>query len=209
MSSARSNSGFDASSPSDSQSGGSASPILETLVVFALVAIAQFLTGIVGLMGGLFVLAPPISTNPWTIVTSVYAHGSIGHIVSNSIALVIFGWPIARATTRFRFHTFFVVTGAIAGIAQVWVMGLFGTATPVLGASGAVFALLGYLIAGNRVSESIASRVAVPGWVTLLFFLALAAVVTIATAAPRVALVAHFIGFLLGLVAGRARVLHP
>ena len=190
-------------------SSGSGSPILETLGIFVIVALAQFVAGFIGIMGGLFVLAPPVSTNPWTIVTSVYAHGGLGHLLSNSVALVVFGWPVARATTRLRFHTFFLLTGALAGLSQVWITGLFGTATPVLGASGAVFALLGYLLTGNRLSESIASRVEVPRWMTLLFFLVLAAAVTIATGSPGVALIAHFTGFLLGLLAGRAGVLHP
>ncbi|GAB7019482.1 hypothetical protein JCM18750_23430 [Halostagnicola bangensis] len=184
------------------------------VVVFLLVLVAQFVTELVGMMSGLFVLSTPISNDPWTIVTSVYAHNGIGHLVSNSIALVLFGWPIARATTRLRFHAFFLVTGAIAGVSQILVMsgimsisGIGGSAPGVLGASGAVFALLGYLIAGNRVSSGFASVIEVPRWVTYLVFFALAVIVTLTTLAPGVALIAHFTGFLVGLLAGRARVL--
>ncbi|GAB3019464.1 rhomboid family intramembrane serine protease [Natronobiforma cellulositropha] len=200
------------SSPGDtrgSTSDSSASPILETLVVFVLVFVAQFLTELVGLMGMLFVLAPPVTTNPWTVVTSVYAHGGVGHLLSNSVALVVFGWPIARATTRLRFHTFFVVTGALAGLSQILLTEAVGTATPVLGASGAVFALFGYLLTGNRLTETVASRLTVHPWVTLIVFVVLAGLVTVATGRPGVALIAHFTGFLLGLVAGRARLLQP
>lgn len=185
----------------------SGSPILETLVAFLLVAVAQFVTGLFDAMGSLFFLSTPVTDDPWTIVTSIYAHGGLGHLLSNSVALVLFGWPVARATTRLRFHTFFVVTGALAGISQVWVMDAVGTAAPVVGASGAIFALLGYLLAANPVSEGVASSVDVPRWFVWLVFVALAAVVTIATASPRAALVAHFTGFLLGLLAGRARLL--
>jgi len=39
-------------------------------------------------------------------------------------------------------------------------------------------------------------------------FLLLAVGVTLATAAPGVAVVAHFVGFLLGSLCGRLRVLH-
>ncbi|MFC7238270.1 rhomboid family intramembrane serine protease [Saliphagus sp. GCM10025317] len=187
----------------------SASPILETLGLFAIVFVLQVIAAMfsLGLMAGLFVLAPPLESNPWTILTSVYAHGGVGHLVSNSIGLIVFGWPIARATTRLRFHTFFVLTGAIAGISQILVTSAIGPATSVLGASGAVFALMGYLIAGNRVSDSVAARVEIPLWATLLAFVVLAAVITVATGAPGIALVAHFTGFLLGLVTGRLGVL--
>ena len=199
-------------STASSASGGS--PILETLGLFAIVFVLQWIAALfsIGLMAGLFVLSPPIGTNPWTIITSVYAHGGVGHLLSNSVALVLFGWPIARATTRVRFHTFFILTGAIAGVSQVLVTGFFafftgGPATGVLGASGAVFALMGYLLAGNRISDGLAAQIQVPFWMTLLIFAVLAGIITIMTAAPGVALIAHFTGFLLGLLAGRVGVL--
>ncbi|ELY47521.1 rhomboid family intramembrane serine protease [Natronorubrum sulfidifaciens] len=196
---------------------GSSSPIYDLLVVFALVFVLQQLTALLslGLMAGLFVLTPPLSANPWTIVTSVYAHGSLGHLLSNSLALVVFGWPVARATTRLRFHLFFLVTGAIAGLSQILLtnaaatvplIGVAGT-SGVLGASGAVFALLGYLVASNRLSSGLLSVVEIPQWLAVVIVIALATAVTLATAAPGVALLAHFTGFVLGLVAGRARVL--
>ncbi|MFC4248936.1 rhomboid family intramembrane serine protease [Natribaculum luteum] len=188
-------------------SRSSGSPIEETLVVFLLVAIVQSVAGVLGVVASLFVLSTPLSQHPWTIATSVYAHAGLAHLLSNSVALVLFGWPVARATTRLRFHTFFLVTGAIAGVTQVWVTGFFGYGAAVLGSSGAVFALLGYLLVVNPVAESIASSVDVPRWLVWLVFVSLAAAVTIATASPRAALVAHFVGFLLGLVAGRARLL--
>ena len=185
------------------------SPVLETLALFLIVFAVQgvaYVIGAASLMAGLFVLRPPLEAQPWTIVTSVYAHGGIGHLVSNSVGLVVFGWPIARATTRLRFHAFFVVTGALAGISQIVVVdGGIG----VLGASGAVFALMGYLIAGNRLSDGLAGLIEVPAWLTATVFLVLAAAITIATAAPQVALIAHFTGFLLGLIGGRAGVLKP
>lgn len=178
---------------------GSAVPVLELLVAFIVVFVLQFITAFAGLVGSLFVLSPPISQNPWTVVTSIYAHNGIGHLLSNAVALVLFGWPVARATTRFRFHLFFIFSGAVAGVTQI----LVSNAGGVLGASGAVFALLGYLIAGNRLSSSLARAVRVPTWVTLLVFVAIAAAVTLATASPGVALIAHFGGLLVGLFAGR------
>lgn len=186
----------------------SAGPISETLALFLLVAVVQAIAGLVGAAASLFVLSTPVSQNPWTIVTSVYAHSGLGHLVSNSVALVVFGWPVARATTRLRFHLFFVVTGALAGISQVWFGGVFGGNVGVLGASGAVFALLGYLLASNPVAEGLSSTVQAPTWLVALVFFSLAGVVTLATASPRVALIAHFIGLLIGLVAGRARLLY-
>ncbi|MCU4926295.1 rhomboid family intramembrane serine protease [Halobacteria archaeon AArc-dxtr1] len=193
----------------------SGAPILEVLALFVLVFLLQTLAAFGGAMAGLFVLSPPVTADPWTIVTSVYAHAGIGHLLSNAVALVLFGWPVARATTRLRFHTFFLATGAIAGVTQILVGGWlsafpgFGASAGVLGASGAVFALLGYLLAANRVTSGLGSLVDLSTTAALLLGLALAVVVTLATAAPGVALLAHFTGFVLGLAAGRAGVLEP
>lgn len=213
----RSRSRSKSSDRSGTTASGSESPIYELVVVFVVIFALQQLTALIslGFMAGLFVLTPPLSANPWTIVTSVYAHGSVGHLLSNSLALVVFSWPVARATTRLRFHAFFLVTGAIAGVVQILVtnaaaaiplVGVAGTAG-VLGASGAVFALLGYLVAANRLSNGLRSVVDVPPWLAAVIVIALAVAVTLATTAPGVALLAHFSGFVLGLLAGRARIL--
>jgi len=194
----------------------SGSPILELLLVFALVFVAQVVSGLANLVGALFVLSPPVTENPWTVVTSVYAHAGPGHLLSNAVALVLFGWPVARATTRLRFHLFFALTGAIAGVSQIILSDALASlplisfsATPgVLGASGAVFALLGYLLASNRLSSTLAGIARVPAWVSLILFAGIAAAVTLLTAAPGIALIAHFTGLFVGLIAGRLRVLN-
>lgn len=195
---------------------GSGSPIIELLFIFVLVFAVQLVTALGNLVEALFVLSAPLSENPWTVVTSVYAHGSIQHLVSNAIALVLFGWPVSRATTRARFHVFFAVSGAIAGVSQILVRDLLAALpsgveqTPgVLGASGAVFALMGYLLASNRLSTEVASFVRVPAPLTLVVFVLVAGGVTLMTASPGVALIAHFTGLLVGLLAGRLRVLNP
>ena len=183
-------------------SGGA---VVELLAVFVLVYALQLVTALAGVVGSLFVLSPPVTEHPWTVVTSIYAHDGLGHLISNSIALLLFGWPVARATTRIRFHLFVIVSGSIAGTTQIVLTSVPG----VLGASGAVFALLGYLVAGNRVSSSLASLVEVPTWLSLVVLVVIAAVVTVATASPGVALVAHFVGLVVGLVAGRLGILAP
>lgn len=203
--------------PRRARNDGSGSPILEILVAFLIVYTLQFITAFADLVGTLFVLSAPLTENPWTVVTSVYAHAGPQHLLSNAIALVVFGWPVARATTRARFHLFFLGAGALAGIAQV-TLGtvpalVVGSGSPsavgVIGASGGVFALLGYLLASNRLSSGVAGIVSVPPWVTAVVFVVLAVVITIATASPGVALFAHFTGLVVGLAAGRVNLLAP
>jgi membrane associated rhomboid family serine protease len=180
------------------------SPTVALLVVFGVVYLVQVTTAVLGLQV-IFALSLPLDVRPWTLVTSVYAHGSLIHLASNAFALALVGLPLERSTTAVRFHLYFLLTGVCAGVAQVVVAGVFGTPVAVIGASGAIFALLGYLLAGNALSDTVFERVSPR--IRAIIVVALAAVITLTTAAPGVALVAHFAGFVIGAVGGRGRIL--
>ncbi|MFD1570687.1 rhomboid family intramembrane serine protease [Halorubrum laminariae] len=175
---------------------------LETLAIVVLVGLIQVALRTVGIVGAL-ALSTPLAAAPWTLATSVYAHGSISHLIANGIALLLVGPLVERRTTRPRFHAFVVGTGALAGTAQVTLGDLLGPAPAVIGLSGAVFALGGYLLAGNVVSATLFDRLRLSARTQLVLFCVLALVVTLATAAPGVALFAHAAGAFCGLVAGR------
>ena len=175
---------------------------LETLAVAVLVGLAQFALRAVGVVGAL-ALSTPLSVAPWTLVTGVYAHASVGHLIANAVALLIVGPLVERRTTRLRFHAFVVTTGAIAGTAEVTLGGLLGPSPAVLGLSGAVFALGGYLLAGNVVSATLFDRLRLSVRAQLALFGLAALALTAMTAAPGVALIAHAAGAFCGLVAGR------
>ena len=179
---------------------------LETLGIVALVGLAQGALGVIGL-AGMFALSAPLSIAPWTIVTSVYAHGSVGHLLANAIALLLVGPLVERRTTRFRFHAFVVASGGLAGVAQVALGGIVGTSPAVLGISGAVFALGGYLLAGNAVTTTVFERLRLTPRTQFALFAGIAVVLTLVTAAPGVALIAHATGAFCGLIAGRVGVL--
>jgi membrane associated rhomboid family serine protease len=181
--------------------GFAASPTLDTLVAFVVVFGLQTVVDPVG-AGEAFAAAPPPWRAPWTLVTSVYAHNSLEHLAANALGLALVGFVLERTTTRLRFHAFFLASGVVATAAEL----LVGP-DPVLGASGAVFALLGYLTAGNPVSHALVARLGLSARSQALLLVGLAAAVTLVGAGPHVALVSHFTGLLLGLVAGRVRLL--
>ena len=183
------------------------SPTLTLVGVFVVVYVVEVLAGFVGVPKTAFALATPVTLRPWTLVTSVYAHGSFGHLLANSVGLVLVGLLLERQTSRVRFHLFFLVTGALAGLSHVWVGRLLSERPAVLGASGAIFALVGYVLAGNRVSDTVLAAAPISERAILVVFVLVAAAVTVLTAGPGVALVAHFAGLLLGLLAGYDNVL--
>ncbi|MFC6734011.1 rhomboid family intramembrane serine protease [Haladaptatus sp. DYSN1] len=181
-------------------------PVVETLVAMTVVTFLTWVSFFTGL-GGLFVLAQPLLNPPWALVTSVYAHAGVGHLISNAIIVVLAGSLVAWSTTRLRFHAFFVTTGALAGVAEVLISGLLGQPTAVLGASGAAFALVGYVLAANPASTVLFDRLNLPPRVLVVLVAAAGLVLTFLFSAPGSALIAHLMGAMLGLVAGRMRLL--
>ncbi|MXR42485.1 rhomboid family intramembrane serine protease [Halobaculum sp. WSA2] len=188
-------------------------PVVETLAAMAVVSGAFWLAGVVAgpLARLLFVLSTPALARPWTLATSVYAHAGLGHLLANAVVVAVAGLPVAASTTRARFHAFVLATGAIAGLAQVWLGGLlFPGGVGVVGSSGAAFALVGYVVAANPAADALgrlARRLGVSPRVVVGAVAVLALLVAVAFSGPGSALIAHFVGLACGLGAGRTRLL--
>lgn len=182
------------------------SPTVTLLAVFLVVFVSELVYFALGGGIGMYALALPLDHRPWTVLLSVYAHASVPHLVANGVALFVLGLGVERITTSARFHAFFAITGVLAGITQVFVASLLGPSIPVVGASGAIFALFGYAVTGNALARGVLRRIGRKAQIVVLAVLAIG--VTVVTAAPGVALIAHFTGLGLGLLAGRLRLLH-
>ncbi len=79
----------------------------------------------------------------WRLVTSMFLHASLIHIAVNMVALFFLGSFAEQAFGRERFFFLYLVSGLSGGIAYLY----FGTfTTPAVGASGAIFGLLGGIL---------------------------------------------------------------
>ena len=76
-----------------------------------------------------------------TIFTSMFMHGGWLHILFNMLFLWIFGNNIEDSMGRGRFTLFYLLGGLAAGVTQVAVSP--DSTTPLVGASGAIAAVLG------------------------------------------------------------------
>jgi membrane associated rhomboid family serine protease len=83
--------------------------------------------------------ASRLQFRPWTVVTYIFLHGSYSHLYSNMIALAIFGSILEKTVGYKNFLKVFFLTGIVSGLASL----LFYPS--VIGASGAVFGLMGAL----------------------------------------------------------------
>ena len=92
-------------------------------------------------IGGTASLGHPLAT----VITSMFLHGGWIHLGGNMLYLWIFGNNVEDRFGRLGFLAFYLFGGVIAAGTQVAVDP--GSSTPVLGASGAIAAVLGaYLV---------------------------------------------------------------
>src|SRR5260370_26751209 len=78
---------------------------------------------------------------PFTVITSMFIHGGLGHIAGNMLYLFIFGPAIEERTGPAHYLSFYLLSG-IASAAATVVMAPQST-VPVIGASGAIAGVLG------------------------------------------------------------------
>lgn len=148
----------------------------------------------------------------WTLITHMFVHGSLGHLLINMFVLFSLGSLAERIIGRKRFVWFYLISGIFAGLLSVVLSGAFGTSelgarivgSPtvfMVGASGAIFALAGlYVILLPKLRFGIIffPFVSFPGYVLIPVALFGMWGLSIVFNWP-VGNVAHFGGFLAGI----------
>lgn len=76
----------------------------------------------------------------WQLVTYIFLHGGIMHILFNMLGLWMFGSDLERYWNARKFTTYFFVCGIGAGLLTVLLSP--GSPIPTIGASGAVYGVL-------------------------------------------------------------------
>jgi membrane associated rhomboid family serine protease len=95
--------------------------------------------------GQIFTLTTEHPEYVWTWVVSIFAHGGITHLLFNGIALYFFGPIVERQVGSKKFTALFFASGIAAGLGQVGLALATGEQAAVLGASGAIMAIMGVL----------------------------------------------------------------
>ena len=80
---------------------------------------------------------PLVGTQPWRLVTGLFVHSSFLHVAFNMFAVFIFGRMLENLLGSWRFLALYFLAGLGGDLAVSWL----SPATPVVGASGAVFGL--------------------------------------------------------------------
>jgi len=106
------------------------------------ICIAVFLLqNIIGGFTELFLLNEMSFVQLWRFLTAVFLHADIGHLFYNLFALALFGSILERLIGGKRFLLVFFTSGILANVFSVFFY------PSSLGASGAIFGVIGALIA--------------------------------------------------------------
>jgi membrane associated rhomboid family serine protease len=159
------------------------------VLVFLFTALRPSLIFMLGLTPAL------VPQQPWTVITAMFVHASLTHIMFNMISLFFLGSFFLRLVGEADFLKVYVFGGLAGNLLYI----LLGPAmVPGVGASGAIFAIGGALaIMAPRLPVLVFPLpVPVPLWGAMTFFLIVGFFVS------GIAWQAHLGGFLIGMVAG-------
>ncbi len=84
-------------------------------------------------------ISSDVWSRPWTLITHTFVHSDIIHLGYNMFALLLFGSILESVIGTRKFLSIYLLSGLAAGFAGVFLY------TAAVGASGAVFGLMGCL----------------------------------------------------------------
>jgi membrane associated rhomboid family serine protease len=150
----------------------------------------------------------------WTLLTHIFVHGGLTHLLINMFALFSIGNLCEKIIGKKRFLWFYLISGTFAGIIAVALSELFGTGigeklfgnpdTFMVGASGAIFAIAGLLVLllpKVRFGIILIPFFSLPAYVMIPLVLLITWIVSYFAGWP-IGNTAHLGGFLAGIVYG-------
>ncbi|MFH1228880.1 MAG: rhomboid family intramembrane serine protease [Candidatus Aenigmatarchaeota archaeon] len=136
-----------------------------------------------------------ILSSPWIIITYMFLHGSFEHLFFNMFALGMFGSILEQTVGGKKFLLIFFASGIAAGIGSL----LFYTSS--IGASGAIYGVLGTLAVLRPRMTVYVSFVPLPMILAVVFWAA-GDLLGLFSTSDLIAHAAHLFGLVFGLLYG-------
>jgi len=149
---------------------------------------------------------PPelVLTRPeFTLISYMFLHGSIWHLLGNMAFLWVFGDNVEDAMGSIRFFFFYLLCGVAAALTHTFVN--LGSQAPLIGASGAVAGVIAaYLMLYPRVRVWVLAFARIPlrlaAWFVILSWIVVQIVFLVLAVDDGTALWAHIGGFAAGII---------
>lgn len=144
------------------------------------------------LLGGMTPIENVLATGEyWRLLTSMFIHSGIMHVIFNMVILLHAGGYLEPYMGQKTFGLFYFISGLLVSFAS----GIFTNALSV-GASGAIFALLGFLLYFDLIARK-------QGQKTNSLILPLVLINMVFTVlVPQISFVGHFSGLVIGYIFG-------
>ena len=126
----------------------------------------------------------------WRLVTSMFLHGDALHLFSNMVSLLIFGSYIELSFSKYKFVLIYFISGILGSVFTIFLLPLN---TISLGASGAIFGLIGAALSILIFDRN--NPLIILGLVYVLYFV-------ITSFSPGINYLAHIFGLLGGFATG-------
>jgi len=157
--------------------------------MFVATSVSPRLTSLLGLMPAIFL------SQTWTIVTSLFIHSGLWHLLANMMTLYFFGSYFPRLVGDSKFLVVYFSGGILGNILYI----LLGEPLSIaVGASGAIFALGGALAMMRPKLRVFIFPIPIP----LPLSIAVIGGFIILSFVPFVAWQAHLGGLIVGLISG-------
>jgi hypothetical protein len=120
--------------------------VMPLIVANAIVFILQIVLGI-NFTEAFMLISADIFKRPWILLTSMFLHGGLNHLLFNMYALFLFGILLEQKIGAKKFAFIYLLAGIAASVFSSFIYpSLTGTVFRALGASGAIMGIIGALI---------------------------------------------------------------
>lgn len=168
-----------------------------TLWLIAICVVVYIIQQLVPSVNSLIFTPATALSQPWTFITSIFLHANPTHIISNMIALFFFGTYLERRISKTNYLVIFFLAGIIGNIAF-----MLTASDPMisgLGASGAIFGIMGTLAVLEPTSVVFVYAIPMPMFVAAIVWFLLN---FFGLLGPGIGYEAHIGGLLVGVIAG-------
>jgi membrane associated rhomboid family serine protease len=138
----------------------------------------------------------------WRLLTALFLHGDLLHLVLNMWVLLQVGRLTERIYGRWAFLAIYVAAGCVGGLASL----LWKSPVVTVGASGAIFGVVGAFLVSLKDRSSVPGALASSYWVSTLIFVVYNLLVGAST--PVVDNAAHVGGLISGALFGYGLLRH-
>lgn len=104
-------------------------------------------------MGALYWPYIEYNNEYYRLISSMFIHGSIDHLINNMLVLLFIGDTLERSVGKIKYLVIYFTSGVIAGIVSMRYNMIKGVLVQSVGASGAIFGVVGavaFLVIANK-----------------------------------------------------------